>query len=259
MSHPDDRNSRQSKTLEQAPVEKVFNFFGTCSVQEACMTGYAAPSRDAVPSGETPDAARGPKRFDARVDLMLEHDEAKPGLAYRFFPGLLIVSVVAGLSLGYFSGTHTGVHPALEAGARVSAANLAQALPWKSEVYGEAGGAPLAQLLEETRALRAQLEQIRHSAENARVSERLHSLEAGQEAARASERGGAAETGARLEALEARLARLELALADRTPVGALAAKPAALKTVPAAGGGAPPGRQANLSGKRKARRSRLAD
>lgn len=220
------------------------------------MTGYAAPARNAAHSGETPDAARGPDPFDTLVDLTPEHGAPAPKPAFRPFPVLLIASIVAGLSLGYFSGTHTGVHPALEAGARVSAANLAQALPWKSEVYGEAGGAPLAQLLEETRTLRAQLEQIRHAAENARVSERLHSLEAGLEAARASERGDAAETGARLGALEARLARLELALADRTPVGALASKPAAPKTVPAAEGGSAPERQASAASRRKARRAR---
>jgi hypothetical protein len=126
----------------------------------------------------------------------------------------LAFSVGMGAVFGYLVGSRTGVREAVEEGARVEAASLAEALPWKPEV---AASQPpdkreIARVLDQLRSLRAQIEQMRHQAETARP---------------AADPAGAGEIAARFSRLEERLDRLERASADKAATGAFApaAKP----------------------------------
>ncbi len=154
-----------------------------------------------------------------------DQDGSGEGKLRRRFFGVLALSVVMGGAGGLILGADTGVKSALEAGARVDAATLAQALPWKIEIASEPSAKlDIARLLDEMRGLRAQIEQMRHNAEISRTAERLRALEAARETSAEAElalnRALAAQT-ARLDEIEARLSRVERFGADATPVGAV--------------------------------------
>lgn len=166
-------------------------------------------SSEAEPVGaETATAGAAPEDVPvARALVAIEAPGATPArlLTTPRMGLLLALSIVAGIAVGYFVGSHTGVRPAVEAGARVEAASLAQALPWKSEIASDAGDKhEIAHLLDELRSLRAQIEQVRHTVEAARAGER------------------AAETASRLDKFEERIGRVERLGADRTATGAIA-------------------------------------
>jgi len=78
------------------------------------------------------------------------------------------------------------------------------------------GGAEVARLRDDVRSLRAQLEQLRHLAENSRTAERLKALEAAHEGS-AAQAQLISSTATKLALLEARLERIERASADATP------------------------------------------
>lgn len=126
-------------------------------------------------------------------------------------------SVAAGAVAGYLVGAHTGVRPAVEAGLRIEAASLSQALPWKTEIAAGAGDRrEVARLTDEMRFLRAEMEQLRRNAETARP---------------APGPAAGAETAARLDRIEGRLGRLERDGADKSPTSSVAPaeRPAAAK------------------------------
>ena len=129
-------------------------------------------------------------------------------------------SVAAALMIGYLSGSSAGLKSVLGVGVRTEQAELAQALPPKSEVTTDASDKQeIARLVNEIDSLRAQIEQVRHSADNLHASERLRALEAVRE--QSAEAGKTNTTViARLDQLETRLAQLERAALDRTPTGA---------------------------------------
>ena len=87
------------------------------------------------------------------------------------------------------------------------------------------GAADVARLREDVRSLRAQIEQLRHAAETSRTSERLKALEMAHETSAAHAQLPSA-TATRLDALEARLERLERVGVDTTPT-ALIQRPGA--------------------------------
>lgn len=139
--------------------------------------------------------------------------------------GLLVaLSTLSGLAVGFYLGFHTGVKPALKAGARIDGAALEQALPWKTQIATEpVDRRQIARLLDEARANRAQIEAMRHTLENAHALERLRALEnakeTGAEASRAQEKANAAIL-ARLDRLEQRL-RAPSPGVDFSPTSAL--------------------------------------
>jgi len=146
----------------------------------------------------------------------------------------LAVSIVGGGAAGLTMGENTGVRSAIEAGAKIDVATLAQALPWKLEV-ASAGSSPpdIALLLEDVRGLRAQIEQIRHTAETQRVGDRVKALESAQGVSLGAEQTLDRTTTAlatRLNEIDARLARLERAGTDTTPTGAISRTEQALST-----------------------------
>jgi hypothetical protein len=136
---------------------------------------------------------------------------ASPGLRRA---GFVIVSIVAGTAAGFLLGSRTGVKDGIEAGQSIDAETLSKALAWKPEVASTdlRRRREIAQLLDEVRSARAQIESLRHEKEGLRPAERLRALEAAREA-------GAA----RLDKLEARLSRLERSgQIDPTPTGSVA-------------------------------------
>jgi hypothetical protein len=139
--------------------------------------------------------------------------------------GFVVASIAAGMAAGFALGSRTGVKTALEAGRSIDAETLGKALAWKPEI---AAGAPerreIAQLLDELRTARAQMEAYRHDRETMRAAERLRALETAREA-------GDRSAAARAEKIEMRLDRLERmsidplradpSRIDLTPTGAL--------------------------------------
>jgi hypothetical protein len=137
------------------------------------------------------------------------------------------LSLLCGALIGYALGAHTGVRPGVEAGARVDAASLAQALPWKAEIANEpAARQQMARLLEEVRINRAQMEALRHAAETQRAGERLKALETAREALteglRAEERA-AGRLATELTHVHERLDRLEKGAIDMAPTASIVA------------------------------------
>jgi hypothetical protein len=124
----------------------------------------------------------------------------------------VVVSIALGTGAGYVLGSRTGVKDALEAGQSIDAETLSKALAWKPEVASVdlRRRREIAQLLDDVRSARAQIESLRHEREALRPGERLRALEAAREA-------GAA----RLDRLEARLSRLERPQVDPTPTGSV--------------------------------------
>ncbi len=137
----------------------------------------------------------------------------------------LAVSIIGGGAAGLTLGENTGVRSAIEAGAKIDVATLAQALPWKLEVASGGSSPPdIAVLLEDVRGLRAQIEQMRHAAETQRAGDRLKSLETAQGASLGAEQAldrTATALATRLNEIDARLARLERVGSDTTPTGAI--------------------------------------
>ena len=88
-----------------------------------------------------------------------------------------------------------------------------------------AGAAEVARLRNDVRSLRAQIEQLRHAAETSRMAERLKALETAHETSAAHAQLPSA-TAMRVDALEARLERLERGGVDTTPT-ALIQRPGA--------------------------------
>ena len=115
---------------------------------------------DPIPAGtsEPPlELVLAPKRSDARR---------------RF--AYIGASVAAALMIGYLSGSSAGWKNMLGVGVRIEQAEPLQALPPKSEVTTDARDKQeIARLVNEINSLRAQIEQVRHSADNLHASERL--------------------------------------------------------------------------------------
>ncbi|ATQ67560.1 MULTISPECIES: hypothetical protein [Methylosinus] len=132
----------------------------------------------------------------------------------------VVASIAFGTAAGYMLGSRTGVKDAIEAGQSIDAETLSKALAWKPEVASIdlRRRREIAQMLDDVRSARAQIESLRHEREALRPGERLRALEAAREA-------GAA----RLDRLEARLSRLERTQVDPTPTGSVP-KTAAPKT-----------------------------
>jgi hypothetical protein len=128
-------------------------------------------------------------------------------------------SIAAGLTLGYLSAPSVGVKNALEGGARSEAASITQALPWKTEIAsGAIEKQALAQLSDDVRALRKQIEQTRSAADTLRAPKRLRALESAFDANLETSRSNA-NAAARIDRLETRIGLLERTAIDRTPTG----------------------------------------
>jgi hypothetical protein len=151
-------------------------------------------------------------------ELVLAPKASSSGRRPAYYIG---ASIATGLTIGYFFGLNADVKGAPEGGAHTEQASITRALPWKSEVSTNAGDKHgVARLVHETRSLRAQIEQLRRSADNLRAAERLRSLEAAREESVAATKTAPA-ISAKLEKLETRLAQLERVKIDRTPTGSL--------------------------------------
>lgn len=162
--------------------------------------GYPIPK----PSSEPPlELVLAPKRSDAR---------------WRF--AYISASVAAALMIGYLSGSGAGLDRVLGFRVGTEQPDLLQAPPTKSNVTTDARDKQeIARLANEINSLRAQIEQVRHSADNLHTSDRLRALEAARE-----QSGEAGETNstvmARLDKLETRLAQFENSTFGRTPTSA---------------------------------------
>jgi len=160
---------------------------------------------------------------------LADESPAKRNSLGRQFWAALTVSIVGGSLAGLTMGGDTGVRSAIEAGRRMEAVIPAQTSPAKTAVASAAGGQPdAAHLLEDIRGLRAQIEQMRHTAETQRSGERLRTLEAAQATNADLEQDRGRELTAlanRITEIDARLERLERAGADATPVGAIIKPP----------------------------------
>ncbi|MBY6242139.1 hypothetical protein [Methylosinus sp. Sm6] len=126
--------------------------------------------------------------------------------------GFVLASIAVGAAAGFVLGSHTGVKDGLEAGQSIDAETLSKALAWKPEVASVdlRRRREIAQLLDDVRSVRAQLESLRHEREAMRPGERLRALESARDVG-----------GARLDRMEARLSRIERAQIDPTPTGSL--------------------------------------
>ncbi|MGJ0507229.1 MAG: hypothetical protein ACR652_08850 [Methylocystis sp.] len=125
--------------------------------------------------------------------------------------------VAAALTIGFLSGSSAGLKRVLGVGVWADRAELAQALPSESKATTDTSDEQkMARLVNAIDALQAQIEQVRHSADNLQASERLRALEAAREQ---SVEAGKTNTSliARLDKLETRLAQLERVALDRTP------------------------------------------
>jgi hypothetical protein len=155
------------------------------------------------------------------------NDEAPATGRRRRVALYVALSIMAGAVVGYGFGQSAGVRSAVEAGARVDAASLAAALPWKPEIASQsAERQQIARLLEEVRVNRAQIEAMRHATEHLRAGERLRALETARDAAvegaRAQDRA-AAQLSSELARVGERVERLEKRAADMTPTASIPA------------------------------------
>lgn len=126
----------------------------------------------------------------------------------------IAAAVGAGLAAGYLLGSGAG----LKKGAQNEHAALTHALPANpSSPADEALRSEIARLSDDIGAIRAQVDQMRRGADNLRAGERLRTLETAREENRETVKASAS----RIEKLEARLAQLERATADRTTTGSL--------------------------------------
>jgi hypothetical protein len=123
----------------------------------------------------------------------------------RSFWSALALALLAGAALGMEFGLRAG-----------SLAPPARGRISETVSLDAAGAAEVARLRDDVRALRAQIEQLRHLVEISKTSERIKALEAAHDAGVAQSQLAAA-TAARLGGLEARLERLEHASVDTTP------------------------------------------
>jgi len=141
---------------------------------------------------------------------------------FQSFWGALALAILVGGALG------------LELGMRAGRSAPSRSLRVAETASRDAAGsAEVAGLREDVRALRAQIEQLRHAGETSRTAERLKALETAHETCPApAQLPSAAAT--RLDALEARIERLERVGVDTTPT--------ALIQRPGAEGGARPPR-----------------
>ena len=159
--------------------------------------------------GEAEEAlisARGFEEEKKRLLSRLRLSVAGRG-GLRSYCGALALAILVGAALGFELGMRAGAL-APSPGARNA-----------ETAWLDAAGAPeVARLRDDVRSLRAQIEQLRHLAENSRAAERLKALEAAHEAG-AAQAQLAGSTAAQLGRLEARLERLERASADTTPTG----------------------------------------
>ncbi len=169
-------------------------------------------SHDPASRGEATEAsliAAGARALRPASRALVPRSDVDDRSARRLRLLLLAASILGGLAVGY-AGVRAGITPAVDADAGLS--TLAQALPWKAEVASDAGERrEIGQLLGDVRALRAQVESLRHKHENSRLAERIRALEAGRDAAAA--------LATRLDRVEERLAKMERI--DPTPTGAL--------------------------------------
>ncbi len=138
----------------------------------------------------------------------------------------LTLSIAAGSVAGVILGGQTGVKPALEAGARVETALLAQAPPTKTEAAAQPDPASdVTRLLDDVRGLRAQIEQLRHVAETSRTADQLRAQETARDANLETQQKALDQTtaalAAKLNEIDGRLARLERSGVDTTPVGSI--------------------------------------
>jgi len=125
--------------------------------------------------------------------------------SHRSFWSALALAILAGAALGMEFGLRAGSLAPPTRG-RIS----------ETVSLDAAGAAEVARLRDDVRALRAQIEQLRHLVETAKTSERIRALEAAHDASLAQSQA-LASTAAKLGGLEARLERLERASADATP------------------------------------------
>jgi hypothetical protein len=128
-------------------------------------------------------------------------------------------SIAAGLTLGYLSAPSVHVENAPDGGARSETTSITQSLPWKTEIASETiEKQALAQLSDDIRALRAQIEQTRNATVSLRAPQRLRALEAALDANLETSRSNASAV-ARIDKLETRIGLLERTTIDRTPTG----------------------------------------
>ncbi len=135
------------------------------------------------------------------------------------FTAAFAVSLMAGVIAGVGFGGFNGVKKGLEAGAKVDTALLGAPASG-----GASSTVAVEPVLDEIRSLHAQLEQLRHGAETQRTTERLkaleHTIDANQAAAETLDHA-ASSLASKLEEIEQRLARVEQAGIDTTPVGSI--------------------------------------
>ena len=138
------------------------------------------------------------------------------------------------LGLGAYAGTQVGFDRPLESAAQDVSVNLAAALPWKRDVaMASTQSREIARLKEELRSVRAQVDNLKSSPDQARQAQELRSLRASLESVKEGLTAVRGDTAAaiaqvasaqpakgtdRIEKIAERLDRLEKHLADATPV-----------------------------------------
>lgn len=127
----------------------------------------------------------------------------------RSFWRALAFVILAGAALGLEFGLRAGGVAPPTGGESAKALSL-----------DESGAAEISRLRDDLRNLRAQIEQLRHLAEISKTTERLKALEAAHDASVMQAQFAGSMT-TRLGALEARLERLEHAIADATPTSVI--------------------------------------
>jgi hypothetical protein len=210
-TQPHDSNAHEANdpsggpSNENDPVDDIARAFAEQAESETSAKG--APAKNLVKIEEPLEGA---------LELVPAPSvsRARRRLAY------VGASIAAGLTAGYLFGSHAGVKGSHEAAAPSEPASVAQARPTKPEAADARDREEIARLAEDVRAMRAQVDRLRQGADSLRASERLRALEAAREERRDAGKANAA-TVAKLDRLEARLAHLERATADRTPTGSL--------------------------------------
>lgn len=176
--------------------------------------------------------------------------ERKPSRAERSLfrrHGPLAVGIALALGFGAYAGTQIGLDRTSDsAAAQGPSVNIASALPWKRDVaMASTQSREIARLKEELRGVRAQVDALRASPDQARQAQELRSLRAGLEtlkegltaartdAANAIAQISSAQSGKvserdqqRVEKIAERLDRLERQIADTNSVATIPQKEA---------------------------------
>jgi flagellar motility protein MotE (MotC chaperone) len=240
------RRRRKAKTMAAPAVESLVETpaettAAAQSVPETKPESAATPAP--VPNIAPAERVAAPRAISV---LPPRAQEPKPTPAPRpsFLKrhGALAAGMAVALGLGAYAGTQVGFDHPEAAPVQEASVNVAAALPWKRDVaMASTQAREIGRLKEELRGMRAQIDALRASPDQARQAQELRSLRAsietlkeGLTAARADTANAIAQVSSgqvpkvadqlRVEKLAERLDRLERQVADPTPMAAIPQK-----------------------------------